>query len=130
RTPVLLKSTATKRASCYLQGGIELSQKWLLEEGCNAVDIDLGLSSFHCTSQANLPSVGSQLWAEDPIGAFPVLDQSSMPYLQIQEDKVFLWICLMLVSIERLNFLIYQYEDELMETIKENQSPHQPTANS
>ncbi|XP_040966536.1 uncharacterized protein [Gossypium hirsutum] len=72
RTPVPLKSTATKRASYYLQGGIELSQKWLLEEGCNAVDIDLGFSSFHCTSQANLPSVGSQLWAEDPIGAFPV----------------------------------------------------------
>ncbi|MBA0629892.1 hypothetical protein Godav_002037, partial [Gossypium davidsonii] len=71
-TPVPLKSTATKRASYYLQGGIELSQKWLLEEGCNAVDIDLGFSSFHCTSQANLPSVGSQLWAEDPIGAFPV----------------------------------------------------------
>ncbi|MBA0665575.1 hypothetical protein Goklo_002066 [Gossypium klotzschianum] len=71
RTPVPLKSTATKRASYYLQGGIELSQKWLLEEGCNAVDIDLGFSSFHCTSQANLPSVGSQLWAEDPIGAFP-----------------------------------------------------------
>ncbi|XP_040966539.1 uncharacterized protein [Gossypium hirsutum] len=67
RTPVPLKSTATKRASYYLQGGIELSQKWLLEEGCNAVDIDLGFSSFHCTSQANLPSVGSQLWAEDPI---------------------------------------------------------------
>ncbi|KAB1670633.1 hypothetical protein ES319_1Z151300v1 [Gossypium barbadense] len=72
RTPVPLKSTATKRASYYLQGGIELSQKWLLEERCNGVDIDLGFSSFHCTSQANLPSVGSQLWAEDPIGAFPV----------------------------------------------------------
>ncbi|KAK8282045.1 hypothetical protein V6Z11_D08G000900 [Gossypium hirsutum] len=67
RTPVPLKSTATKRASYYLQGGIELSQKWLLEERCNGVDIDLGFSSFHCTSQANLPSVGSQLWAEDPI---------------------------------------------------------------
>ncbi|XP_040964008.1 uncharacterized protein [Gossypium hirsutum] len=72
RTPVPLKSTATKRASYYLQGGIELSQKWLLEERCNGVDIDLGFSSFHCTTQANLPSVGSQLWAEDPIGAFPV----------------------------------------------------------
>ncbi|KAB1997068.1 hypothetical protein ES319_D12G000400v1 [Gossypium barbadense] len=72
RTPVPLKSTATKCASYYLQGGIELSQKWLLEERCNGVDIDLGFSSFHCTSQANLPSVGSQLWAEDPIGAFPV----------------------------------------------------------
>ncbi|KAK8262813.1 hypothetical protein V6Z12_D12G000400 [Gossypium hirsutum] len=67
RTPVPLKSTATKRASYYLQGGIELSQKWLLEERCNGVDIDLGFSSFHCTTQANLPSVGSQLWAEDPI---------------------------------------------------------------
>ncbi|TYJ20515.1 hypothetical protein E1A91_A08G000500v1 [Gossypium mustelinum] len=72
RTPVPHKSKATKRASYCLQAGIELSQKWLLEEGCNAVDIDLGFSSSHCTSQANLPSVGSQLWAEDPIGAFPV----------------------------------------------------------
>ncbi|KAL1155084.1 hypothetical protein V6Z11_A08G000800 [Gossypium hirsutum] len=126
RTPVPHKSKATKRASYCLQAGIELSQKWLLEEGCNAVDIDLGFSSSHCTSQANLPSVGSQLWAEDPIG----LDQSSMSYLQIQEDKVFLWICLMLINIERLDFLIYQYEDELMEMIKENQSPHQPIANS
>ncbi|KAA3471783.1 hypothetical protein EPI10_017360 [Gossypium australe] len=72
RTPVLHKSKATKRASYCLQGGIELSQKWLLEEGCNPVDIDLGFGSSHCTSQANLPSVGSQLWAEDPIGAFPV----------------------------------------------------------
>ncbi|XP_052874117.1 uncharacterized protein LOC108481914 isoform X3 [Gossypium arboreum] len=126
RTPVPHKSKATKRASYCLQAGIELSQKWLLEEGCNAVDIDLGFSSSHCTSQANLPSVGSQLWAEDPIG----LDQSSMSYLQIQEDKVFLWICLMLINIERLDFLIYQYEDELMEMIKENQGPHQPIANS
>nr|KJB15726.1 hypothetical protein B456_002G193100 [Gossypium raimondii] len=72
RTPVLHKSRATKRASYCLQGEIELSQKWLLEEGCNSVDIDLGFSSSHCTSQANLPSVGSWLWAEDPIGAFPV----------------------------------------------------------
>ncbi|KAK5842302.1 hypothetical protein PVK06_004640 [Gossypium arboreum] len=29
-------------------------------------------SSSHCTSQANFPSVGSQLWAEHPIGAFPI----------------------------------------------------------
>ncbi|PPS16173.1 hypothetical protein GOBAR_AA04392 [Gossypium barbadense] len=122
RTPVLHKSRATKRASYCLQGEIEQSQKWLLEEGCNSVDIDLGFSSSHCTSQANLPSVGSRLWAEDPIG---------VSYLQIQEDKVFLWVCLMLVSIERSDFLIYhQYKDELMETIKENQNPHQPTANS
>ncbi|MBA0671058.1 hypothetical protein Goklo_007312 [Gossypium klotzschianum] len=71
RTPVLHKSRATKCASYCLQGEIELSQKWLLEEGCNSVDIDLGFSSSHCTSQANLPSVGSWLWAEDPIGAFP-----------------------------------------------------------
>ncbi|KAG8503693.1 hypothetical protein CXB51_001693 [Gossypium anomalum] len=62
RTPILHKSRATK----------QLSQKWLLEGGCNSVDIDLGFSSSHCTSQANLPSVGSWLWAEDPIGAFPV----------------------------------------------------------
>ncbi|KAH1096085.1 hypothetical protein J1N35_013006 [Gossypium stocksii] len=74
RIPVPHKSKATKRASYCLQGGIELSQKWLLEEGCNAVDIDLGFSSSHCTSQANLLSVGSQLWAEDPIGAFPVTE--------------------------------------------------------
>ncbi|KAA3468115.1 putative protein isoform X2 [Gossypium australe] len=71
-TPVPHKSKATKCASYCLQAGIGLSQKWLLEEGCNAVDIELGFSSSHCTSQANLPSVGSQLWAEYPIGAFPV----------------------------------------------------------
>ncbi|KAH1122398.1 hypothetical protein J1N35_005558 [Gossypium stocksii] len=76
RTPVLHKSRATKRASYCLQGEIELSQKWLLEEGCNSVDIDLGFSSSHCASQANLRSVGSRLWAEDPIGAFPVPELS------------------------------------------------------
>ncbi|KAH1109054.1 hypothetical protein J1N35_012822 [Gossypium stocksii] len=72
RIPVLHRPKATKRASYCLQGEIELSQKWLLEEGCHAVDIDLGFSSSDCTSQANLPSLGSLLWAEDPIGAFPV----------------------------------------------------------
>ncbi|MBA0760093.1 hypothetical protein Gotri_022874 [Gossypium trilobum] len=72
RTPILHKSKETKRASYCLQGEIELSQKWFLEEEYNSVDIDLGFNSSHCTSQVNLPSVGSQLWAKDPIGAFPV----------------------------------------------------------
>ncbi|TYH31615.1 hypothetical protein ES288_A01G186300v1 [Gossypium darwinii] len=70
RTQVLHKSKATKRASYCLQGEIELYQKWLFEEECNSVNIDLGFSSSHCTSQANFPSVGSQLWAGHPIGAF------------------------------------------------------------
>ncbi|MBA0760187.1 hypothetical protein Gotri_022948, partial [Gossypium trilobum] len=131
RTPVLHKSRATKRASYCLQGEIELSQKWLLEEGCNSVDIDLGFSSSHCTSQANLPSVGSWLWAEDSIVAFPYSGSIRRVLSPDSGRQVFLWVCLMLVSIERLDFLIYhQYKDELMETIKENQNPHQQTANS
>ncbi|MBA0634230.1 hypothetical protein Godav_026059, partial [Gossypium davidsonii] len=73
-TPILHKSKATKRASYCLQGEIELSQKWFLEEEYNSVDIDLGFNSSYCTSQVNLPSVGSQLRAKDPIGAFPVLE--------------------------------------------------------
>ncbi|KAA3465820.1 hypothetical protein EPI10_000959 [Gossypium australe] len=101
RTPV--KSKATKRASYCLQGEIELSQKWLLEEECNSVNIDLGFSSSHCTSQANLPSVEFQLWAEDPIGAFPVpelnLDVTSEKFAFCQplnhtnsSDSSVLWI--------------------------------------
>ncbi|XP_022732172.1 uncharacterized protein LOC111286460 isoform X3 [Durio zibethinus] len=72
RTPVLPKSKATKSISSCFRGKIGPSQTWFFEEGCNSVDIDLGFSSSHCTSEANLPSLESKLWTEDPIGAFPV----------------------------------------------------------
>ncbi|KAE8676844.1 Cinnamate-4-hydroxylase [Hibiscus syriacus] len=71
-TFVLAKSKFSKPASCCLQGEIGPSQTWFLKEGCNSVDIDLGFSYSGCTPEANIPSLGSQLWAEDPIGAFHV----------------------------------------------------------
>ncbi|OMP02304.1 hypothetical protein COLO4_11217 [Corchorus olitorius] len=73
RTPVLPKSKATKPISSCFRGVEEIGpyHTWLPEEGCNTVDIDLGFSSLHCTSEAKLPSLGVKLWTEDPIGAFP-----------------------------------------------------------
>ncbi|XVF68418.1 hypothetical protein PTKIN_Ptkin11bG0001500 [Pterospermum kingtungense] len=72
RTAVLPKLKATKPASSFFRGEIGLSQAQFLGKRCNSVDIDLSFSSSRCTSEANLPSVGSKLWAEDHIGAFSV----------------------------------------------------------
>lgn len=74
RMAVHSKLKATRPATSSFQGARGPSQTQLLEKGCNSVDIDLGFSSSHCTSEANLASVGSKLWAEDPIGAFSVPD--------------------------------------------------------
>ncbi|XVE79884.1 hypothetical protein DITRI_Ditri14bG0093000 [Diplodiscus trichospermus] len=76
RKPVVPKSKATKPANPCFHRDIGPSQTWLLEEGCNSVYINLGFSSSPCTSEAKLPSEGSKLWAEDPIGAFPVPELS------------------------------------------------------
>ncbi|XVF05861.1 hypothetical protein REPUB_Repub05bG0209600 [Reevesia pubescens] len=72
RTPVLPTSKATEPISSCFQGKIAPSNTWLLEEGCNPIDIDLGFSSSQFTSEANLPSLESKLWTHDCLGAFPV----------------------------------------------------------
>ncbi|KAE8701941.1 hypothetical protein F3Y22_tig00110503pilonHSYRG00217 [Hibiscus syriacus] len=83
RAPVLPMSKFSKPASCCLQGEIGPSQTWFLKEGCNSVDIDSDFSYSDRTRNANLPYLGSQLWAEDPVGAFHV------PKLNLDDKSCF-----------------------------------------